>query len=321
LGLANHHSNPYFPTILLNINNVVGDLQNPFANIRAALHFLMENAAMDIGGTKPHVLNLVRAKAKIQGQPDVLRLSNDPILPTFIIRFLAAPLNSVTNYPVIVYCAVFTEIMHFLKRRVKDWEDFVLGNKELTQQMDWELKKKNFINEFIAFALFCSIKGSTVAVDSMQTMLHEHNVPRCPIWEFFIAPMLYVAYTNFPSQIDLKCLLGRNMYQFYKNSRKQLTLYGTVSLSYLPDNYSHEESSTNVHYLKAMPIDFWKLLKFYHRRMNFNPYDGTKVKTKGKTERHYYNVLTVELESAKLYPNLECVGGIRMCENPDATFD
>jgi hypothetical protein len=69
-----------------------------------------------------------------------------------------------------------------------------------------------------------------------------------------------------------------------------------------------------------MPIDFWKLMKFYHRRMNFNPYDGTKVK-KGKTEQRYYNVQTVELASAKLYPNLECVGGIRMCENPDETLE
>jgi hypothetical protein len=47
--------------------------------------------------------------------------------------------------------------------------------------MDWQLKKKNFINEFIAFVLFCSIKGSTVAVDSMQTTLCELNLPRCPI--------------------------------------------------------------------------------------------------------------------------------------------
>jgi hypothetical protein len=98
------------------------------------------------------------------------------------------------------------------------------------------------------------------------------------------------------------------MLAFYKQSCKQLTSYGTVSLSYHRDNYSHEESSQNVHYLKAMPINFWKLMNFYHRCMNFNPYDGTKVK-KGKTEQHHYNVQTVELASAKLYPNLECVGG------------
>jgi hypothetical protein len=111
-----------YPTILLNTNNMVGNLQNPFANIRATLHFFMENAAMDIGGTKRHVLTLVRARADIQGQQDVLRLSNDPLFPTYIIRFLATPLNSVTNYPVIVYCSVFMEIMHFLKRHVNYWE-------------------------------------------------------------------------------------------------------------------------------------------------------------------------------------------------------
>jgi hypothetical protein len=186
--------------------------------------------------------------------------------------------------------------------------------------MEWELKKKYFINEFIAFALFCSIKGSNVAVEYMKTTLRELNSRRCPIWEFFIAPMLYVAYTNFPTVIDHKMILDRSIINFYKQSRKQLTSYGTVSFSYLREKYSREESAQNCRYLKAMPIDFWKLMKFYHIRMNFNPYDGTKVK-KGKTEQRYYNVQTGELASAKLYPNLECVGGIRMCENPDATLE
>jgi hypothetical protein len=95
---------PIYPTVLLNTPNMVGNLQNPFANIRAALEFLAENAAMGIGGTKQHVINLVRAKTKIQGgQHDVLRLANDPMLATYVIRFLATPLNTITNYPVIVY--------------------------------------------------------------------------------------------------------------------------------------------------------------------------------------------------------------------------
>jgi hypothetical protein len=43
--------------------------------------------------------------------------------------------------------------------------------------------------------------------------------------------------------------------------------------------------------------------------MNFNPYVGTKIK-KGKTEEIFYNVQPVKLESAKVYPILDCVGGI-----------
>jgi hypothetical protein len=187
--------------------------------------------------------------------------------------------------------------------------------------MDCQLKKKNFINEFIAFALFCSIKGSTVAVDSMQTTLHELKLPRCPIWEFLLLQCYMLHILIFHPRLTSITFLDVVCLPSTKQSCKQLTLYGTVSLSYLQDNYSREESSTNVRYLKAMPIDFLKLMKFYHRRMNFNPsYDGTKVKKQGKTEQHYYNVQTVELASAKLYPNLECVGGIRMCENPDVTL-
>jgi hypothetical protein len=127
-------------------------------------------------------------------------------------------------------------IMHYLRRRVRDWDNFVQDNKQLTTQMNWEPKKKTFINDFIAFALFCSIKGLTVSVEGMRATLLSLNKARCPVWEFFIAPMLSVAYAVFPALFDRNYILTRNLKHFYKQSQKPSTTKGTLSLSYLREN-------------------------------------------------------------------------------------
>jgi hypothetical protein len=303
-----------YPSKILNGADTVATLRTPFRNVQEAKEFVEATFPVGIGQTKEHWNTVLQrdAKPNPNHQVEVLKLPVQEMaaIKSFIVRFLATPLNSFTTYPVLMYAHIFTEILHSVKMDIQKWDDFLEDNEKLSVAMDWENTRKTFINDFIAFALCCSIKGPHVLVTNLQNNLLQMSTWRCPVWEFFVTPMLYVAYTVFPQYFDYKYILRRQLYNVYKGWRKRVTQHGVVSIKFLQHELNPGALPRSVRHAKAMPADFFQAMKFYYRNFDFNPYDKAKTK-KGKSAHWYYNVLPDEGKYTK-YPVYQLMSSIRL---------
>jgi hypothetical protein len=173
-----------YPSKILDSNKTVATLRTPFRHLQEAKEFVEAHFPVGIGKTKEYWNRALQRphKPRPNNQFVVLKLhlfSNKqmPAIKAFIVLFLATPFTSVTAYSVLIYTHIFTEILHCLKGGIQTCNEFLEDNENLSVAVDWENAHKTFNNDFIAFALCCSIKRPHVLVANLQVNLLQMKVP------------------------------------------------------------------------------------------------------------------------------------------------